>query len=119
MSVEENVGKFFIGTAAVIGAVALFIICCVIGIAGSFLEAWVATRLWEWYVMPAFAVGELSLLSAFGISLLVTMVINQPDLHRAKDAEYQWAGMITHTFVRPLMCLFVGWVGVTYIKHWL
>ena len=58
------------------------------GLADGFLTAyrgWIISMLWSWFIVPQFSVGPLSIFTALGISLLVTLLTHEFDATKAKQ----------------------------------
>lgn len=80
-----------------------------------FLYAWTIQVLWEWYVVPTFHVSGLNLAQAWGLSVLLNLVIG-------KAAESDWIARdemdndnkmllaYANALGMPLFALFAGWV---------
>lgn len=85
---------------------AIFVVCAPVVI----LKVFVFTKLWDWYVVPAFGVQPLRLVYAFGISLLINFLLphdtsNTKKLHEAA----------LQTAIGAIVALGVGWFGTLFI----
>ena len=74
------------------------------------LNAWVLTKLWGWYIVPAFHLEPLSMIYAFGLSLIVGHMTHQT----AKNDIGFWKILGTG-LTKSLVALAVGWVGTFFI----
>ena len=95
---------------------ALFLACYG---AAALVEAWAATVLWRWYIIPAFHAGPLSLKTAIGLSLLAGMVVSRPfsagqiaaDEAAPTSAKFHAAfSAITLPVMLGLMAVGFGWL---------
>lgn len=73
-----------IGTAllALLGFMILFPL---LYLYGAWAGAFVVTHLWAWYIMPAFGLGALKMIHAYGITLLVSYITYRHTKFTAKD----------------------------------
>ncbi len=56
------------------------IIFCVLWIAlGGAYKAWIVASIWRWYIVPAFGVAPITILTAYGIALLVGIITMQTE----------------------------------------
>ena len=53
----------------------IYLLQILIGVAGIVSGGFVVSLLWEWFVMPAFAVGAITMLHAIGLSITINFVI--------------------------------------------
>jgi hypothetical protein len=72
-------GKLLQALAYLFGAVILLI-------GGSLLRGWVLTKIWLWFAVPVLGVRPLSIVSAIGLSLLVSM-FHYPVLKPKNDQD--------------------------------
>jgi len=78
-------------------------------------EAFVLTLLWAWFVVPIFHLPELALWTAFGLSIVVSLLTHQSPSRRKGEEEEdreEKAREIAHLLVwgaiRPTAALGVG-----------
>lgn len=84
---------------------------------GALWSGYVLTILWSWFVVPVFALPALALAPAIGLALVAGYLTHQyvPNL-KAEGSEWDKVGhVLTHTTVRPMFALFIGWV----VQHWM
>lgn len=81
---------------------------------GAWAGAFVITHLWAWYVMPAFGVGALKMIHAYGITLLVSYITYRHTKLTIKDERetYEKVIEIVILLLYPWMILGLGWLGV-------
>lgn len=98
------------------------IIVGVIGVCGLYivlgiLRGFVFAKLWLWLVMPVFTnMPELSIASAIGIALVVSMLTKKfSDREAPDDEEKSKAQIVISAFVGPLVTLLFGYI----VSHWI
>ena len=69
-------------------------------------NGYVFATLWRWYLVPAFGVTEISVITSIGIALLVGML--QP-VDKKEEEGPSW-GRVLRPFLRPAVVLAVGWM---------
>ena len=89
----------------VLGVVAIIL-------AGGLLRAFVFEKLWAWFVVPQFSVPPISLITALGLSMLVSLFTDMTSA--AKSAENkelpELFGMLGGFTMAYLFTLLFGWV---------
>lgn len=75
------------------------------------LNAWVITKLWGWYVVPAFGLQPLRMIYAFGLSVLAGMFRTgyYGEDNRAPTLKIAAALSI------PVAALLLGWIGTFFM----
>lgn len=69
------------------------------------------TVLWGWFVVPTFNLPPISIAAALGISLIVSMLTNRPDLQTKENDG--WTSVMEHLaygIALPALSLFLGWI---------
>lgn len=76
-----------------------------------FFWAFVFTKMWEWYMVPAFGLEPLRLVYAIGISYLVTLInpIAPQFSEAVNDELYPWK-VFMYKLIITLSVLFFGWL---------
>lgn len=75
------------------------------------VNAWVLTKLWDWYLIPGFGVAPLRMVYAYGISLIVRFLCahyNGPD-------DRKWQSKIIIPVIAPFFSLLLGWIGTFWL----
>ena len=76
------------------------------GLPASVLRAWVLTKLWAWFVVPASNYGPITIASAFGALLVLSL------FREAKtDDKTLLSDKIGISVIGSLMILSFGWLG--------
>lgn len=68
----------------------------------AFVRAYVICKIWGWYVVSAFSLPEISLSTAFGLSLLATLFV-PPSIPRTSEGGKDWVEL-----VGEIIGLFIG-----------
>lgn len=76
------------------------------------LEAWVATKLWAWFVVPTFGLAPLRLVVAVGLLYLISLVTNQYIATKDKGSTGQ---LFFYLFGRPFVVLVIGYVAHLFV----
>ena len=79
------------------------------------LDSFVFMSLWNWYIPTVFGFQSLTIVQAFGISLVVSFVTHQVHLvsHQVKK-ENKYA-LIT-TLLKPFVYLAFGFIGTLFLS---
>jgi len=75
----------------------------------SIWSGFVLSIVWEWFMVPAFHLPQLSVALAIGISLTIRMVVAQY-YEDSKDADKEVTKAISSAIVYPLIVLIFGYV---------
>lgn len=104
------------GMLAIFAVIGIFLLMGVLFLYGAWAGAFVATHLWTWYVMPAFGVGSLKMIHAFGISLLVNYWTYHHRSRYTKDERETGEKVVEVLLLMcyPWLVLFLGWLGVAF-----
>ena len=90
-----------------------FIFLMILSCFGIVFTGYVLTCLWQWFLIPAFAVPALSLKTACGMSIIVSLLASQFIRNYAEDEkdelEVAVAGYI-YMFLLPAACWVFGWL---------
>jgi hypothetical protein len=82
----------------------------VIFAASAIVRTYVIFKLWAWYIVPAFHVPEMSMKTAFGISMLAGCLV--PTITKTYSAkELGWgvvSGAVVELLIGALLVLLVG-----------
>lgn len=76
------------------------------------LRAWVITKLWTWYVEPGFGVLPLRMSIAYGLSVLIVLLV--PRTSAGKDTRSA-TQILFEPFFGPAFALLVGWIGSFFV----
>lgn len=83
------------------------------------LQAWVATILWGWFVIPFFKLPALPLAVALGLRFTIrTLYGNNPPIDNKNDGNTTFTRMVhgfTVAFVSPMIMLFMGYITHLYV----
>jgi hypothetical protein len=74
----------------------------------SILNGWALSILWEWFMVPVFALPSLTIPTAIGISLVVSYLTHHY-VDTDKDEENA-AKVGMYAFLKPVVVLAIGWV---------
>lgn len=95
--------KFF--TSVISGLIGTGLVLLYVILAAA-ANGYVFATLWRWYLVPAFGVQEISVVTSIGIALLVGMLMPAAE---KEEKEVSWM-RVFRPFLRPLLTLAVGWV---------
>lgn len=76
------------------------------------LNAWIITKIWDWYIVRAFGIAPITMITAFGLSILVSMLHSQQYNGEDKRDPYE---RIIGVIAAPLVSLLVGWIGTFFM----
>lgn len=83
-------------------------------------RAFVLMKLWAWFVVPAFGLQPISMITAFGLAVLISFGFMTPsasaDDGRKDDADEAKELIMTigYGFLWPALGLVVGWIGLQF-----
>jgi len=106
----ENKDNTDLSDGIIIGALIPFILPAIL-IPTILWNAFVLTKLWMWFAVPAFGLPSLGLASAYGLSLIVYLLRSTSG---CKDEREWWVKLIT-PFFGPLLSLGMGWVATFFL----
>lgn len=73
----------------------------------AILNGWALSTIWGWFVVPTFGVPALSIPTAIGISIVLSLLTHQPDL-RKENGDFSKA--FTYLFLRPFLVVGIAWI---------
>jgi len=79
-----------------------------LSVAEYFLDAYVLTVLWSWFIVTTFHLPELTIYAAMGVALVVNYLTKQSDL-APKEIEDKVFKEHVFGFIKPLLGLLIGW----------
>lgn len=87
---------------------------------GLFLRAFVICKLWGWFIAPFFAVPEIGMAYAIGISTIISLLtqrVTYDDLRGLNDEEWETTATIRflNSILFPLIALFSGWIAQMFV----
>ena len=93
---------------------ALVIVLAILGfptliIVSSIWRGYVLSILWAWFLVPAFGLPVLSIPSAIGLSLVVSMLTNHRTGREVEEKGRIWT-TLSLPFAGPALFLLCGWV---------
>jgi len=106
---EDTCGKILM----VLGTILLIAVTLVISV---ILGGWAVSTLWAWFIVPVFAVSQLGIVQAMGISALVTYMTYHGAANKCKcndEDKSPWEAIVTGIFtalITPVMFVFIGWI---------
>lgn len=84
-----------------------FLFALIFGFAVAFFNAWVFSKMWGWYLVPAFHLAVPKLYVLYG--LLITSMLFTGYLH--KETETEISNSLIQSFGVGLTVLFLGWAA--------
>jgi hypothetical protein len=87
---------------------ALFIVFVILLPLGIFMNAWMLTKLWAWFIVPQFGLAPLSYLGAAGLSIIVSRLTKQDLSSLVKKEEKLWGKIFSGAatiILEPLLTL--------------
>ena len=72
------------------------------------LRVWAVMMLWKWYVMPVFRLAPLQPVHAYGLLLLVALVLTRARKH---EDDPGFVNSLGTNIVGSLVALACGWIG--------
>lgn len=76
------------------------------------LNAWVISKLWDWYLVRGFGLPPMGMIYAFGLSVLVGMLTFNN--RHCEDTRGPYMKLLP-LFCFPLFSLLMGWIGTFFI----
>lgn len=98
------------------GAAAVFLVPALLVLVSLpilLFRAWVASKLWAWYVVPGFGVPNPGIMVLFGVIVLLN-VLRYRVAPVSKDDRGPWASMGV-AFLVVTLTLLIGWVGTLFM----
>lgn len=96
-----------IATCLLVVIIAPFVV-----ILSYFINGFVLSKLWEWFIVTQFGIASLSVPAAIGLTIVVGLLTHQP-----QPAKKNEESTLTETIVvilaqilAPFLTLFVGWI---------
>lgn len=78
-------------------------------------HAFVASKLWAWFVVPQFGAKPLHIAGAVGLAVLIGLWFKPLTASDGKPTTWESvAKAITTSALAPAMALFIGWIA----QHW-
>lgn len=71
-------------------------------------HAWILTKLWSWFIVPAFHFQALAMSTAIGLSLIAAMFIPRIVARDDDEEEYPTIKFLVENFFKSLLVLSVG-----------
>jgi hypothetical protein len=87
-------------------AVLGFLGVCAFIVLSNILSGWALVIMWGWFVVPIFGLPKLSVVSAMGVSLVVSYLTHQLDFKKGEEED--WSTKISLCVLKPIMFLGVG-----------
>ena len=81
-------------------------------------RGFVLSILWDWFMVPYFALPPLSLALAIGIGLVVTFMTNQRtglEAEKPMEGNEKLVKLVTHMVVFPGSALLIGWIVTMFL----
>lgn len=102
-----------VGTA-LLALFGIMVLLPILYLYGAWAGAFVVTHLWAWYIMPAFGLGALKMIHAYGLTLLVSYITYRHTNLTIKDERETYEKVIEFVILLlyPWMILGLGWLGV-------
>ena len=98
---------------AVFMAIPVFSMAIVLGIVtgftGAMFEGWALMHLWQWFAVEQFGFQALTFWQAAGIVTIMTL-LTQQYVASPKDTKWPILGGLLHSYLRPVITLFIGYV---------
>ena len=83
-------------------------------VGGSILNGYVLSVLWVWFVVPIFGLPALSIISAIGVSMVVSYLTYHDAGYKKEKTEADltrsFAHMVAVMIIRPSFVLLFGWI---------
>ena len=74
------------------------------------VDAFVLTKLWEWFVVTGFELSPLTIPYAIGLGLIATILTSHPSFNSVAEEKFSWEKFFTNVFYRPFALLTTGYV---------
>jgi len=77
---------------------------------GFILNGWAVSLLWEWFIATKFGIPSISIAHGVGLTVLAMMLTSQVLIvpKTTKEAEEAIQAAMVLYFVKPIVCLIVG-----------
>jgi len=99
---DNPITIFFVVVAAVFGLLGLMIL-------QFLLNAWVITRLWDWFAVPALGVQSLSIGYAIGLGMLA-LLFSRSKTSLKKEYREGLSDQLLQAVFEPMFILLIGWI---------
>lgn len=75
------------------------------------LQAWVVTKIWGWYIVPAFGFAPLAMIYAYGLTILVCLI--RPGSYAEDDRNVM--AKLSAPYLAPCFSFVIGWIGTFWL----
>jgi len=78
-----------------------------------FLDGFVVTKLWNWFVMNQFDTIHMHYALGLGLSILVGFMARS-FIYKPKETDQEIVLLLNFLYLGPLFTLLIGWI----VQHW-
>lgn len=85
---------------------------------GSVLGGWALSIMWEWFIVPVFALPSLDIAQAIGLSCIVTILAPRQTQNNSGSKKRTFEVIIetsAQAFLVPLLTVGFGWIVYQFI----
>ena len=92
----------------VLGGLTAFVLIIVLS---TLFNGYALTKLWSWFVVPAFGVAPLGLTQAIGVSLIVSYLTHQiHEEDKSRSTSETLIRSVAIAIMKPSLALLMGWI---------
>lgn len=84
-----------------------YLVCVLMVPVSVALRVWVLSELWTWFIVPQFHILPIDIITALGISIIVSLLTVDSGTARAKN---EWWKSCAMGVCIPLFALALGWI---------
>jgi predicted RND superfamily exporter protein len=92
----------------------LLITAFLFGLVSSAIQAYVATHLWAWFIVPTFNLPPLELVTAMGITLLIALLFRSRPEEEDEDAAEAFERSVKRVMISIIYSVVTLGVGFLY-----
>jgi len=91
-----------------------FLVC--ISVIASILNGWALSVLWGWFVVPTFALPNLGIVQAIGLSMVINLFLwgargySEIEYKDKKVQKNSITGTFSYVVMTPFISVFLGWI---------
>ena len=103
---------------ALMGCLGWIAYAALVLVLGSILGGWALSIMWEWFIVPVFALPSLGIVQAIGLSCVITLLAPR-QIQRNSGVKKSTFDVVIETsaqaFLAPLLAVGFGWIVYQFI----
>lgn len=87
-----------------------FLVCLILFVPSVVLTAFTGMKLWNWFVSSTFELTEINMWQAYGLSLLITWIVNKQVGKDQEKEKYQNSIKAVASMIANGLILLIGYI---------